>query len=219
MTDEKLLKNLSTLGFPLMEAEEAGDANLTLAQVVRSGDVRLLEGFPLLLANSSQSGLFNYSSVLENLKTRKEKEDFRQLLFLSLVFYKAVNAKFSWSGSLFKESGFTKMEFDDTYKKFVDESAQNLCGGVTFARMKPVFDNYYKEQNRGLKNLSALKDEFNLEYSLAQVFSPKQKELFFKKLKCEKLSKTEKEYYSRVVRKKVAALANEDLHNLAKKAM
>jgi hypothetical protein len=89
----------------------------------------------------------------------------------------------------------------------------------TGARMNSVFDNYYKEQNRDLKNLSALKDEFNLEYSLAQVFSPKQKELFFKKLKREKLSKTEKEYYSRVVRKKVAALANEDLHNLAKKAM
>jgi len=217
MMDEKLFKNLNALGFPLMEVEEAGDANLTLAQVVRSGDVRLLEGFPLLLANSSQSGLFDYGLTLKNLKTGKEKEDFRRLVLLSLVFYKAVDMKFPWSRSLFKKSGFTKSEFDATYKDFVSEGAQNYCGGVSFSRMKPVFDNYYKEQNRDLKNLSVLKDEFHLEYALAQVFSPKQKELFFKKLKSEKLSKTEKEYYSRVVRKKVAALANEDLHLLAKK--
>ena len=219
MTDKKLLKNLSALGFPLMEAEKGDDVNLTLAQVVQSSDVRLLEGFPLLLANSSRSGLFNYGLVLKNLKTGKEKKDFGQLLLLSLVFYKAVHVKFLWVNALSKEADFTQAEFDNTYKKFVKEGAQNLCGGVSFARMKSVFDNYYKEQYSGLKNLSALKDEFNLEYSLSQVFSPKQKELFFKKLKREKLSKTEKEYYSRAVKKKVVALANEDLHSLAKKLM
>jgi hypothetical protein len=38
-----------------------------------------------------------------------------------------------------------------------------------------------------------------------------------KKLKREKLSKTEKEYYSRVVKKKILALANSQLHNLARR--
>jgi hypothetical protein len=65
--------------------------------------------------------------------------------------------------------------------------------------------------------LLAKREEFNLEYCLAQVFSPKQKELFLKKLKGQKLSKTEKEYFSRVVRKKVKALANSQLHRLAQK--
>ncbi len=50
---------------------------------------------------------------------------------------------------------------------------------------------------------------------MSQVFSKKQKELFLKKLKGEKLAKTEREYYSRVVKKKVLALANSDLHKLA----
>jgi len=38
-----------------------------------------------------------------------------------------------------------------------------------------------------------------------------------KKLRSEKMTKTEREYYSRAVRKKVLALANADLHVLAVK--
>jgi hypothetical protein len=64
-----------------------------------------------------------------------------------------------------------------------------------------------------------VKEEFGLEYSLSQVFSPKQKELFLKKLKGEVLTKTEKEYFSRAVKKKVQALANADLHRLARKLL
>jgi len=60
-----------------------------------------------------------------------------------------------------------------------------------------------------------MRDEFDLEYALSQVFSKKQKELFMKKLKGEKLTKTEREYFSRSVKKKVLALANSDLHRLA----
>jgi hypothetical protein len=54
---------------------------------------------------------------------------------------------------------------------------------------------------------------------MSQVFSPKQKELFFKKLKGEKLTKTEKEYYSRAVKKKVLALANDELHRMARQML
>jgi hypothetical protein len=60
-------------------------------------------------------------------------------------------------------------------------------------------------------------EEPSLEYALSQLFSPKQKELFQKKLKGELLTKTEKEYFSRTVKKKVAALANPELHRLAQK--
>jgi len=59
-------------------------------------------------------------------------------------------------------------------------------------------------------------EEFSLEYALSQVFSTKQKELFKKKLEGLPFTKTENEYYSRTVKKKVVALANDELHNLAK---
>jgi len=51
------------------------------------------------------------------------------------------------------------------------------------------------------------------------MFSPKQKELFKKRLEGLPLTKTEQEYYSRSVKKKVVALANADLHGLARKLL
>ncbi len=82
-------------------------------------------------------------------------------------------------------------------------------------RLKSTFDSYFQEKQTKLHTLLSLKEELGLEYALSQVFSPKQKELFFKKLKREKLSKTEREYFSRVVKKKALALANAELHRLA----
>lgn len=63
------------------------------------------------------------------------------------------------------------------------------------------------------------KIERDNENLLAQIFSPKQRELFYKKLAGEQLSKTEREYFSRVVKKKVLVLANSQLHHLAQKLL
>ena len=52
-----------------------------------------------------------------------------------------------------------------------------------------------------------------------QIFSCKQKELFMKKLNGKALTKTEKEYFSRVVKKKVLAMANHDLHDMSKRLL
>jgi hypothetical protein len=41
----------------------------------------------------------------------------------------------------------------------------------------------------------------------------------FKKLKGEKLTKTEKEYFSRTVRKKLSALAHPDVHRMAQRIL
>jgi len=54
-----------------------------------------------------------------------------------------------------------------------------------------------------------------LQTDLDRLFSPKQKELVFKKLRQEPFTKTEREYYSRVVRKKLAAIANHEIFDIA----
>jgi hypothetical protein len=54
---------------------------------------------------------------------------------------------------------------------------------------------------------------------MSQVFSPKQKDLFLKKLRNEKLDKTEKEYFSRTVKKKLMALVNPELQRSARKVL
>ena len=83
-------------------------------------------------------------------------------------------------------------------------------------RLTNTFQNYFRQEEGKVTEFLSQREELELEYALSQVFSPRQKELFWKKLRDEKLSKTEKEYFSRRVRKKVLALANERLHQLAK---
>ena len=82
-----------------------------------------------------------------------------------------------------------------------------------------VFELYFEKKAETDKRRQEKHAEFSLEFALSQVFSPKQKELFNKKLEGLPLTKTEKEYYSRTVKKKVVALANDELHSLAKKLL
>ncbi len=59
MVKKELLENLNRLGFSLMETKDDFDVNKTLAEVVKSKDTRLWEGFPVLLANAAQEFSFN----------------------------------------------------------------------------------------------------------------------------------------------------------------
>lgn len=74
MKNSDLLKRVNALGFPLFGVDEEQNANLTLADMVKSRDLRLWEGFPVVLANSAEKGLFNYDKVnwyLKNLSTNR----------------------------------------------------------------------------------------------------------------------------------------------------
>ena len=219
MNKKELLKQLGTLGFPLMETQGVPDANASLVEVVRAKDTRLWEGFPLLLANCVKKGLFNYNDVARQLKGTSEKKTFRDLLLVSLAFYKEAGLKFSWADQLFKAAALKQPEFNKVYEDFKENKDQVSGLKLSPERVKNTFRHYYQEQQEELNGLVSLRDEFSLEYALAQVFSPKQKELFFKKLKREKLTKTEKEYYSRAVKKKVLALANEQLFRLSQQLL
>ena len=73
MNDTTLLERLSRLGLPLMETSTNFDVNMTLADVVKSKDTRLWEGFPVLLVNSAKDYRFDYLRVMENLTATEER--------------------------------------------------------------------------------------------------------------------------------------------------
>jgi len=93
----------------------------------------------------------------------------------------------------------------------------DIDGNKSSERVVNSFKNYFKRADIDLKEVAEIQDEFELEYAMSQIFSKKQKEIFLKKLTGDKLTKTEREYYSRSIKKKVAALANPDHHKLASK--
>ena len=221
MVNNKLLENLDRLGFSLMEPKEDFNANKTLAEVVKSKDTRLWEAFPVLLANAAQEYSFDNDQILKNLIKREDQENFQNLLLLSLALYQYYHLSFVWSNQL-------KKQLSDQDAVRLRKFRNNIAHGDLFYvgkkrflpdRLFEIFNNYFEKDAEKTKQLKEKYEDLSLEYALSQLFSPKQKELFKKKLKGEPLNKTEREYYSRAVKKKVSALANPDLHRLAQKLM
>jgi len=221
MVNKELMENVSRLGFPLMEAEQDFNANATLAQVVKSGDTRLWEGFPVLVANAAQAHSWNYDRVMGYLDHQQEKETFQRLLLMSLAVYDYFHLSYSWTNALNKKMAGPYAGLLSRWKKAMadDKALEVQNKSFQAGRVKEVFLNYFEKNAQKAKEQRQKSQELSLEYALSQVFSPKQKELFKKKLSGEPFTKTEREYYSRAVKKKVAALANPDVHRLAQKLL
>jgi hypothetical protein len=221
MNDSKLMERLSRLGFPLMETSQDFDVNQTLAEVVKSRETRLWEGFPVLLANAARDLRFDHQRVCNHLTTEEEQADFHRLLLLSAALYEACHLSFFWMKQLQdKFSDQDKFQLKQMRNALAHDQQFSLSGReFQPERLKGTFELYFEkdaEKNRQRKDTY---EEMSLEYALSQLFSPKQKELFRKKLDGLPLTKTEKEYYSRAVKKKVVALANMELHRMARIVM
>lgn len=219
MEDNNLVNNLNKLGFPLFSNSNLQDANATLAEVVKSNEFRYWEGFPVVLANCAENNLFDYNKVMNYLPQNYDRYSLNSLMDMSLALYKSLNLKFSWASRYYKSlNDQRKNEFNDFLFNFKHDKDFMLNNkNMSAERVKTVFNNYFSQSHSQLNDVVSVKNQFDLEYALSQMFPPKQKELFMKKLRNEKMSKTEREYYSRVVRKKVQALANPELNNLAQK--
>ena len=216
--DQKLMDSLNRLGFPLMEAQAEVDANKTLAKVVKSKDTRLWEGFAVLLARDYH---FDYEQVQTYFTKKGELKDFRSLLLLSLALYQYYHLSFAWSNQLKRTLSPEESARMKELKHLLAHGNEVRLGKRRLDpfRLKQRFNNYFEKDAEKSRQLKNKHEELSLEYALSQLFSPKQKELFQKKLKGELLTKTEKEYFSRTVKKKVAALANPELLRPAQKLM
>lgn len=216
--NEDFLKKVRRLGYPLFETEEYEDANEILADVVRSENPRLWQGFPVMLANSEERNIFAYSRVLSLLKAPDERDHYHRLLLVSYALYKIQNLNLAWVSDLYKIFGpADKKDLGKLIGQFVaNEYIQVGSVRLSSEKFKTVFRDYFGKAGSRMENILSVREEFGLEYSLSQIFSPVQKEMVIKKLRREKLSKTETEYFSRVVKKKLLALANPELQRLAR---
>ena len=222
MVDPKLLEEVNQLGVSFVMPELKVDVNKTLADVVKSHEVRLWEHFPAVLASTaSTTQLVDFQKVKSLLPLQKDLKAFQDLAAVSKALYDNFQVQFSpvnkalekvhddWKAAL-KPVQESLAQFKD-----VTVGDVNLSG----ERLNRFFEDYLKTANAQLRAVQVKSQELSLEYALSQVFSARQKELFKKKLKGEMFSKTEREYFSRTVKKKAQALANPDLHRLAQKVL
>ncbi len=205
----------------MLEPVEQLDVNETLAEVVKSDDMRLWEGFPVLLANAADTYQFAPDIVDQHLESQVQKDHFRRLMLFSGALFSLYHLSFTWWNTLNKslseqDKGLVRAWKKDLARNHAVEWDDILLDSE---RVKGLFELYFEKKAETDKRRQEKHAEFSLEYALSQVFSPKQKELFKKKLEGLPLTKTEKEYYSRTVKRKVVALANDELHGLSKKLL
>lgn len=221
MNNNELMKNLAKLGLPLFEPSEAVDVNETIAEVVKSQDTRLWELLPVLLANASDDYRFTPEKVYDLLTDARNRSDLHKLYLLSTSLYSLYHLTFKWFTKFKKQMSDDEKLQVKTWRNCLAHNEVIAWDGREFApeRLKKSFELYVEQNAEKTRRRKERYEEFSLAYSLSQIFSPKQADLFRRKLEGLPMTKTEQEYYSRSVKKKVVALANSELHSMARKLL
>lgn len=220
-TNQKLISSMAKLGYPMMEPAQELDVNQTLAEVVKSQEIRYWEGFPILLSNAVENYLFKPELVEKLMDSEAQKRQFRSLMILSGSLFSYYHLSFSWWQKFKKNLSDTEGKQFRALRNSLSHNGKLKWDGIELdsERLKKLFELYFENKQEKTERQKQKYEEFSLEFALSKIFSPKQKELFKKKLDGLPLNKTEQEYYSRAVKKKVIALANIQLHSMARRLL
>lgn len=215
---EKLLRDLEESGYGLLRSAET-DPNELLFNVARSSEGRVQEGFPVLVANMllREDQRLNLATVHKKLRKKNYKRPFLELVGYTLDLFYTYGVE-DLANKL--EEHLKQHRLWNSVKKTLGE-LNSRRGRLDPERLRNAFVNYFllavREQRA--KEKQRVNEELQCEHYLSLLFSPKQKDLVMKKLRGEKLNKTEREYFSRVVKKRLQAVTDPDVHRLALKAL
>lgn len=218
--DAYLLSGLSQYGYSLLQPEQMADPNELLAKLAASRDSRLLEGFPVVLANALEKhrDQLDLAAAEKLLRNEADLKRFRKLTALSFYLY----GVFGLDALKLPKRGAGAKLLTELRNSVEHDAPLSLApGSLDLDRVKKTFRNYFVRSHElaTAENKARLREDFRREYYLSLFFAPKQRDLLQKKLRGEPLAKTDREYFSRVVKKKLLALADPDLHRLAQKAL
>jgi hypothetical protein len=201
-------------------------ATVILDALASSKDPALVVRFPVVLCICARNGVsFNSHALFAKYwESSPKKKNLEKLLLIS--------------GELFDLEG---IEAPPNLKKIVrslkakygslqSQRLLSLSSGMTISIKEiqnTLRDYAVKIKNAARESADGTSDgELNTEMMqrsselnacLDRLFSPRQKDLVFKKLNGQAFTKTEREYYSRVVRKKLKAIANAQVGHIASK--
>lgn len=221
MKKEDLITILSELGFRLFVTDEkritGKKVEEALHSLVCSDDSRLIEGFPVVIANAGHRGIkVDFKALVSTRPMQTEqREDLGKLLLVS--------------SQLLDQEGIEPPEglgravkpLKAQYGNLLAEETLSLerGGSLSTDRMRNTLHRYAATLSDKLsareKDRLRQQQSFKLHKDLSTLFSPKQKQLVLKRLEGQPFTKTEQEYYSRVVKKKLEAVANEELAKIA----
>lgn len=221
LAKQLLLRDAERFGYHLVQPDPI-DPEATLVQMVSSDDVRLLEGVPVVLTNmllNKQSvNLEDVEKSLPNVLRRR----FRMLAAVTFLFL-------FWVPDSDPAREFLRHYLSEREPSLIESMKSRLSKKEKLAlganvsldthRLEKTYKNYVVEEFLATEaNLSKkIENERQTQLldALSELFTDKQRSIMFKILNRDQLTKSEKEYYSRVIKRRLKALRNPDLQTLA----
>ena len=215
---ESALKVLDSL------LKDSGQKKISETQIViildalaNSDDTEVVARFPAVLAICARRGLALNSQALfaRYWETSPKRQNLEKLLLISAAIFDLQGLKAP--KNLDKIAASLKAKYGDLLPGGEFQLSSGMC--ISIKDLQNTLEAYTSGKSQSLE-VQTQKSRFkpdSLDIYLDRLFSPKQKELVLKKRDGEFFTKTEREYYSRIVRKKLEAIASENLVELARK--
>lgn len=218
----ELLENLASYGYTLMKPVSTSEPEVVLENLLKQDDVRLLEGFPVVLGYTLREkesfGWENSKWYPEKELPRKSEQRLSYFLALSYLLFELFGLDkplVSRTMKLLSKCENGKVLLAKLEKPFARSETVKLDDlELSTERLKNNFRNYVVHAPES-REAQLRKQSLEFELLLSEVFTPRQKTLLRKRLEKKPFTKTEREYYSRVVKKRLRALASDELHQLA----
>jgi hypothetical protein len=215
---ESALKVLDSL------LKDPGQKKISESQIViildalaSSDDTAVVARFPAVLAICARRGLALNSQALFSRywETSPKRQNLEKLLLISAAIFNLQGLKAPKNLDKIAES--LKPKYGELLPAGEFQLSSGMC--ISIKDLQNTLKAYTGSQIKP-PAIQAKKSPLNsdsLDVYLDRLFSPKQKELVLKKRDGQAFTKTEREYYSRIVRKKLDAIASEKLVKLARK--
>ena len=190
-----------------------------LDALASADDVEVVARFPAVLAICARRGLSLNSQALFSRywETSPKRQNLEKLLLVSATIFKFQRLK--PPGNLDQIAASLKAKYGDLLSAGEFQLSSGMI--ISIQDLENSLISYLSgriqsQVNRGQTEPSRSE---TLDVYLDRLFSAKQKELVFKKRDGITFTKTEREYYSRIVRKKLEAIASEEVGEIAKNLM
>lgn len=216
----------SLLADPGQKRLTGSQATIILDALANSNDQDLVTRFPAVLSICARNGVALNSHALfsKYWESSPKKQNLEKLLLISAELLdlegiespknlkkiaSSLRTKYGTllSGQMLPLSSGISIYIKDIQDTLRDYTAKTKLAVAVFRPGEPDRE----------PTLAALNNSADLHAHLERLFSPKQKDLVFKKLNKAPFTKTEREYYSRVVRKKLVSIANAEVSYVARK--
>jgi len=202
---------------------DTGKKKLNESQIVvildalaNAADAGIVARFPAVLAICARRGLpLKFHSLFSHSwETSPKRQNLEKLLLASAAIFNLQGIK--PPENLEEIAASLKPKYGDLMATggFQLSNGMHISMQTLQSSLEPYATDQLKSQGRQYR--SPLSRSGTLDVYLNRLFSPKQKELVLKRRDGQAFTKTEREYFSRIVRKKLAAIADDEVVALAR---